>query len=188
MTAKKTRIKLFVARGFQVRFIALILAFMFSIAFLAGYIVYFTAWVMFGEKLARVYPQGDLLDIVNKVNMVLLSRLLLISPIVVLIGLVLSNRIAGPIHRIKKYLNDIARGNYDKRLNLRKKDELKDLAMELNKLVVKLKQDKDKRSEAVQGLVKSTEELSRMLKAKNHFEGEITSILDSLRENINKLD
>ena len=118
----RRRTRLFIAKRFQIRFISLILVFMFATAILSGYTVYVTTWIMFGEKLAAVYPQGLLLDIVNKVNMVLLLRLIFLSPLVILVGLVLSNRIAGPIYRIQKFIRRVSTGNYDNRLKLREKD------------------------------------------------------------------
>ena len=54
----RRRTSLFIARTFQIRFISLILAFMFVTVFVTAYMVYVTTWVMFGEKLAAVYPQG----------------------------------------------------------------------------------------------------------------------------------
>ena len=63
----RRRTRLFIAKRFQIRYISLILLFMFATAVVTGYTVYYTTWIMFGEKLAAVYPQGLLLDIVNKV-------------------------------------------------------------------------------------------------------------------------
>ena len=103
MRGIRRRATLFIARRFQIRYISLILFFMFCAVLLTGYTVYVTTWMMFGEKLAAVYPQGLLLEIVKKVNMVLILRLLFLVPLVILAGMVLSNRIAGPIYRIQRY-------------------------------------------------------------------------------------
>ena len=187
MTRKKARTKLFIIRGFQIRYIFLILVFMFVIAILSGYIVYFTAWVMFGEQLARVYPQGDLLAIVNKVNLALLVRLALISPLVILIGLVLSNRIAGPIYSIQNYLKEILWGKYDKRLKLREKDELKDVAEAINELVVKLKNDQSDRREALKILESQTDKMEEIIRHGGVKSNKLPEIVNIFRGQIEKL-
>ena len=187
MTNKKVRTKLFIIRGFQIRYIFLILVFMFVIAILSGYIVYFTAWVMFGEQLAKVYPQGDLLAIVNRVNLALLVRLAFISPLVILIGLVLSNRIAGPIYSIQNYLRDLAQGKYDKRLKLREKDELKDVAEEINNLVSKLKKDQTDRHEVIEELESETGKMEGILRNGDFNNNKLPELVNLFRKNLEKL-
>jgi methyl-accepting chemotaxis protein len=158
MSDTRRRTKFFIAKRFQIRYISLILFFMLMTALLTGYTVYYTAWVMFGEKLAAVYPQGLLLEIVQKVNTVLFLRLVFLTPLVILIGLVLSNRIAGPIYRIHKYLDALCLGDYSERLKLREKDELQDIAASANDLAAKLDDDKKKREAAIDNLARKVED------------------------------
>ena len=159
MKKKYRRRQLLIIKRFQIRYISLILLFMFATALLTGYTVYVTTWIMFGEKLAAVYPQGLLFDIAKKVNMVLFLRLIFLSPMVILIGLVLSNRIAGPIYRIRLFLKDLTEGNYEGRIRLRKKDELKDVAEDLNILVSSLDSDQKDRKALIDKIKKDTDDL-----------------------------
>ncbi|MFH1798933.1 MAG: methyl-accepting chemotaxis protein [Candidatus Omnitrophota bacterium] len=140
----KRRGRLLINGKFQIRYISLILGFMFITVVVTGYTVYATTWIIFGEKLAAVYPQGLLLEIVKKVNAVLLLRMLFLTPLVAVIGLVLSHRIAGPIYSMKKFLKNVSDGDYSIRLRLRKKDEMKDVAEALNHLVEKLESERVK--------------------------------------------
>ncbi|MGB2630751.1 MAG: HAMP domain-containing protein [Candidatus Omnitrophota bacterium] len=158
------RVRFLIAKRFQIRYIALILVFMFAAVVLTGYTVYVTTWVIFGEKLAAVYPQGLLFDIVKKVNAVLLLRLAVLTPLVIFIGLVLSNRIAGPIYHIKKYLQKVSAGNYEGDLRLRKNDELQDMAAEINGLVTQLRSERDRRIEKIEALAKKTVDLEETIK------------------------
>ncbi|MBU4312678.1 MAG: hypothetical protein KJ706_08180 [Candidatus Omnitrophica bacterium] len=68
------------------------------------------------------------------------------SPVVIVLGivvvffvswrvLILSHRLAGPIYRLEKDLQDIAKGNFSMRINFRKKDELKSIAEGINKIL-----------------------------------------------------
>ena len=123
-----------ISKRFQLRYVFYVLAFMFMIAWLSGYTVYYTLFTLMGEKLANVYPQGRLMDIFKTVNTTLLLRIALIVPFVVMISILITHRIAGPIFSMQRYLGEVAKGNFSSILKLRKRDELKDLAAAINKM------------------------------------------------------
>lgn len=159
MAQKRIKRKRYViAVKFQLKYVLYILAVLYIGAAIAGYTVYYTTWVILGEKLANVYPRGRLVYIFHAANMVLLIRLLLITPIFIIIGVIFSHRIAGPVYRIGKYIDSLVQGNYSQGLTLRKKDELKDLAAKMTQLCYKLRGDKEKRDKLLDGLVRSLEE------------------------------
>ncbi len=133
-----------VEKGFQLRFAGMILLFMFAVALFCSLTIYYNTWMLLGEKLANVYPQGRLAGILKQANFVLFKRLLLITPLVGILAIVLSHRIAGPIFRIKKTLDEIIKGDYSKRLHLRNTDELKDVAESINSLMELLEKKKNK--------------------------------------------
>jgi methyl-accepting chemotaxis protein len=117
---------------FQLRYIGLILLFMFAVAWVTGYTVYYTGWMLMGEKLAGVYPQGRLISIMRTINITLVLRLLFLTPLVVMASVFLSHRIAGPLFRIERYVRAVAKGDLSAKLHLRKNDELKDVAGAIN--------------------------------------------------------
>ncbi len=108
-----------------------------------------------------------------------------------LVSLFLSHRIAGPIYRLEKTMEEIARGNLSLKITLRRKDELKELATAMNgmigilsgqirdikdraglvedevfKLLEKLKDETAKRGEIgeiASGAVRSMEDLKKAL-------------------------
>lgn len=155
MAAEQIKRKRYViAAKFQFRYILYILLFLYVGAAIAGYTVYYTTWVTLGDKLANVYPRGRLIYIFRDANITLLIRLLFISPIFVVIGIILSHRIAGPIYRIGKYVDSLLQGEYTHGLTLRKKDEFKPLAQKMSELCYKLRDDRIKRetlSEQIMG-------------------------------------
>lgn len=152
---------------------------MFVSAMISGYTVYVTTWSMLGEKLADVYPQGFLMGIIGGVNFVLVLRLICLIPVVVLIGLVLSNRIAGPIYRINRFLRKISTGNYASSLELRQGDELKDLASSVNHLVARLHSDGQRR---VQIAGEMTGIIDRMEALLEGGEAAAGTLMDGIRE------
>lgn len=182
---KIRRKQFLIKKRFQLKYTGLILLFMFLVAWATGYTVYYTGWLLMGEKLANVYPQGRLVLIMRTINLTLLLRILFITPLVILISIILSHRIAGPIYRIQKYLRDIAAGNLSMRLHLRKNDEMQDLAavindmtddlrnranrlkglanmanLEIEKLKISLRQE----SPDINGIRKEVEELAKSIK------------------------
>lgn len=128
------RTQYFVAKGFQLKYIGIILSLMFLTAIICSYVVYYTSMVLLGEKLANVYPQGRLMEIVQAVNMRILLAVLLMAPVVAIIGVYLSHKIAGPINRMEKFLDMMASGDLKARIVLRKGDELAKLAVAMNRL------------------------------------------------------
>lgn len=139
------RKKYFVAKKFQLRYIALILAFMLMGAIVTGYTIYYNSWVLLGEKLANVYPQGRLMAIFRSVNIRVAVSLVAVSILCVIISVFASHKIAGPVYRLITFLDSVTAGNYSQRVRLRKGDELKDLAAAVNRLVEKLDKEKKKR-------------------------------------------
>ena len=140
---KFVRKQYIVSKKFQFRYIGVILALMFATAALCSYVVYYNSLVLLGEKLANVYPQGRLVAILKTVNLRVLVSVILISPLVAFLGVILSHRIAGPISRMERFLNEVAAGDLSKRLTLRPKDELIPLADGINNVVETIKNNVD---------------------------------------------
>lgn len=136
---KFKRTQYWVSGRFQGKYVGLILLLTFLTAALCSYVVYYTSMISFGEKLANIYPQGRLVSAVNTINIRIIISVLLITPLVALIGIYLSHKIAGPIVRMERYMNDMASGNLAEKLVLRKGDELLMLADGINRLTESIK-------------------------------------------------
>lgn len=96
----------------------------------------------------------------GKINdMVMITSLFIVKPVVVrslLTGGILSivtaailmffysHRLAGPVYHLEKHLEEIIKGNYNKKLFFRRNDEFKQLADTINKLQDTLR-DKNER-------------------------------------------
>lgn len=132
----------FVKNKFQLKYIGVILGVMFLGAVVSGYTIYYNTWLLLGEKLANVYPQGRLMQIFRSVNMSLAINLFFVSIFCIGVAIFTSHRVAGPICRMVKFMDDVTDGNYSQRVRLRKHDELKDLAEAINTLVDKLEREK----------------------------------------------
>ncbi len=131
-----------VSKKFQLKYAGTILLLMFVTAGFCAYAIYYTTMISMGEKLANVYPQGQLVDIVNSVNLKILVSMLIVSPLILALGIFLSHKIAGPVYRIEKTIGKMAQGDFSDRITLRKGDEMKSLADSINKLADSLERSR----------------------------------------------
>jgi len=60
-------------------------------------------------------------------------------PLSVISAILVSHKIAGPLVRVKKALRQMIDGDYNIFLRLRERDQLKDVADQINKLAASLK-------------------------------------------------
>ncbi|MCG3176299.1 MAG: hypothetical protein MOGMAGMI_01245 [Candidatus Omnitrophica bacterium] len=138
--ARYRRKQYFVERGLQLRFARFVILFVFLASLATGLLVFYTSYFMLGEKLADVYPQGRLITIFKTVHIALLVDLVVMVPIIFYGSIVFSHRIAGPLPKIYRTLREIGQGNFDQKLQLRRTDELRELADVINEMTSKLKE------------------------------------------------
>jgi sensor histidine kinase YesM len=106
---------------------------------MAIFVTYYAGWAPLVEKLSQVYPQGRLVEILERIYLRLTLGFLCLLPVALGLTLFLSHRVAGPLVRIKRYLRLMAKGEFDLApLVLRRYDELKDVAELLNEIADKM--------------------------------------------------
>ncbi len=83
--------------------------------------------------------------VIDHLQMSLYSTLVMViifgvvlAAVTISIGIALSHRIFGPIIPLKRHVEALIAGQYESRVQLRKKDEFQDLATELNRLAAAL--------------------------------------------------
>ena len=145
MPAKYQRRQYFIVPGLQLRFARFVIVFVFISSILTAVTVFYTTFLMLGDKLADVYPQGRLTPIFKSVHMAFLLNVLILLPVIFCFSIIFSHRIAGPLPKIYEALRQIGRGDFRVNLVLRERDELKDLAQEINQMAKNL-DDRDKTS------------------------------------------
>lgn len=128
-----------VDKGIQYRYTGFLLFYISIFFLIAVVIVYFSGWRELIQKMANVYPQARLVAILNVVYVRLLIEFLLFLPIVVISAILASHKIAGPLVRIKRALRQLRDGDYNLVVTLRKNDQLKDVAEDINKLAESLR-------------------------------------------------
>ena len=175
-----------VAARFQLRYVGLILMLVFLTGILCSYVVYYTSMLLLGDKLANVYPQGRLISIVNMVNIRILFSLILITPLVFVIGIYASHKIAGPIYRIEKFLNGMAAGDLSGPLTLRKNDELVALANGINRIADAIKATVRQEKECLANASVSLDTLRRLAQTEQTDRAAIEKAVERIGDEVNK--
>ena len=181
---KFKRTQYFVAKKFQLKYVGLILLLMFATAIMCSYVVYYTSMVLLGEKLANVYPQGRLMEIIGSVNMRMLLTVLLMTPIVAVIGIYLSHKIAGPIVRMERFLDNTASGDFRARIVLRQGDELTGLANAMNRLQDSLKKDVLSDKSALDKVIAELEAMKNLTRTRPN---DVSGVIDNISRLENEL-
>ena len=127
----------FVKKDFQIRFIV-----KFCMLLLAGVVVSTGLLFFFSpDSLTSSYQSSGLeikhtnIAILPSVIVTNLITLGLITLGVIMVTLLVSHKIAGPLFRFEKELDAVAEGDLTKRIVLRQKDQGKDMADSLNRMI-----------------------------------------------------
>lgn len=130
----------FVERGLQLRFAWYVFGYLMTCCLLTAGVVFYATFSSLSDRLVGIYPANRLEGIFHQSYWALGVSLALSAPAIFYGALVFSHRIAGPLPKIYRVLDQLAAGQYDVKLTLRKQDELKDLAEKINLLAQKLKE------------------------------------------------
>ena len=178
------RTQYFVAKKFQLKYVGLILLLVFSTAIMCSYVIYYTMMVTMGDKLANIYPQGRLVAIVNTVNVRILFSMLLVAPLIVVIGIYASHRIAGPIGRIERFLDSMATGDLSMPLNIRRNDELISLANGINRVLDSMKTTVGKERSRLKDIAAALDGLKKISESKPVNHAALDKAIDKLSDDI----
>jgi HAMP domain-containing protein len=148
------RKKYLVDKEFQFKMVSRVVFYIILTIILSGFLTYaITAYV---ESKSDFKLYGTTLGKPNE--MVSVNRLFIVKPVIdralVTGGIVTiivaaismfyySHRLAGPVYRLEKKLEEIISGNYEGELQFREKDEFHQLAGIINRLQDKLKQERN---------------------------------------------
>ena len=140
----KKRRKFLVKKGMQFRFLGLILISVLFPTLLVGACLYWLIFSMMAQQLG--IPESiayNLPPVISRVDGILIVGLPVLLLLLLGWGLLLSHRIAGPIYRLERELNRMAReGDFSVRLKLRRNDELGSVADGINKVLERIEKEK----------------------------------------------
>ena len=124
-----------IKKGFQLRFMIIIIAAMLLIALV-------TSWSIYSALIETLYNQfhGENLALIkHAITYKLFIRSLLLIFAIAVLSIFISHRIAGPVYKFENTLKALVRGEKVREIGLRKRDEFYDLAMAINSLIKSMK-------------------------------------------------
>lgn len=134
---RERRKKYIVKKKLQYKYLLFVLMAMLIPTLVCGGTLYYFIWQTVADEIA--IPEAiaeNLIPALNRVN----ATIFIVMPLVILLMLVLSvlisHRIAGPVYRLEKELEEINKEeDYTRRIKFRSKDELQEIADGINKLL-----------------------------------------------------
>lgn len=123
---------IFIKKGLQLRYMALILVSVLAGLLIMSYELIFTLHDIFDKYPVLLQP---LYDHFPSIAYGFVYKILIYIIFVILISAILSHKMAGPVYRFEQTCKAIAKGDFSQRVHLRKGDQLMDLQDEFNKMM-----------------------------------------------------
>lgn len=142
---------------------------------------------MFREAMLLSGRQKQMIyDAMKDINKKLIPKLLLLSVAIIIFGILISHRVAGPMYRIEQSAEAIRRGNLRVNFSIRKSDEMKKVSAALNDMTKSLHKDMEDAKKAAAALeVKAGLLTGRLpdgeLKDIRTLAGEISAVLSKYK-------
>ncbi|PIQ83001.1 MAG: hypothetical protein COV76_00675 [Candidatus Omnitrophica bacterium CG11_big_fil_rev_8_21_14_0_20_64_10] len=189
MSEKFRRKRYLTDLSLQLRYMFLTLFLLLGFLGIAIVVVYITGWSHLVERLANVYPQGRLVEILNLIYLRLAMGFLLLLPVALGLTLFYTHNVAGPLVRIKRYLRLMARGEFDLApLYLRRFDELKEVASLINEISSRLGPRFQERKKLTQSLAETVQQLRGEINRMPSVSPELRRKADYLAETLRILE
>jgi len=117
----------------------LMLSMIVPLVFVGGCLYYIIFSIMAEQIGIPEYVAQHMLPVISKVNMILLVGIPPLFALLMLWGIVLSHRFAGPIERLEKEMKKVTEEeNYSHRIRVRRHDDMKPIVDTINGLFGKL--------------------------------------------------
>ena len=131
MGGKIIRKRYIIKKGFQLRFMIIVIVSMLLIALVTSLSIY--SAVM--QTLVTQFHGENLALIKHAVTYKLFIRSLLLIFAIAIMSVFISHRIAGPVYKFERIIRELAQGKKVEEFRLRKRDEFYELATAINDLI-----------------------------------------------------
>ena len=183
MKKSNTRREYYIYREIQFKYIRLTLLLMLLVCIIMGYTVSETSLGVLTKTLSKVYPAEGIKEVYGILNSTLILRLLLMIPVIIVAAMYVSHRIAGPVYRLEKELIQIGEGDLSRRLVLRKNDDLKKMANEMNNVMDRL----DNHFSLIKSHIAILEDSLKQVKREGIKEENLKPVIDKWDDTLEKI-
>jgi len=141
------RKKIFVQKSLQLKYLALVLFTILGLTSVFVLTLYFTHWSLLTSNQSNPQLYAAAEKAFQKIDNLLMIEIPIVVLIATLASIIVSHKIAGPVFRLQKIADEVARGDLTHNVRLRGDDELKNLSSAFNTVIgnINLLVTKDKR-------------------------------------------
>lgn len=168
-------------KQFQFKYIFIILGITLITVFSVSFVTFYIIWSnVIKEYLFIPEASKKLADIFIKTSEILVVPVLILMVIFSLVGIFYSHRIAGPLYRVKKICDELAKGNLNQNVKFRKNDEFHDVAEALNKVINGLKMLIKEDREIIDKILQLTHKLKNDLDSQKDLKKDVKQAIAEL--------
>ncbi len=136
------RAKWFMRHPIQAKYLLIVILAMLAPTLVIGFCLYHVVFYLLAKQIA--FPEAIMANVVpvlDKVNALLAISLPIIAVTILIFAVAISHRFGGPIERLEEDLDRILEGDYQHKIYMRKRDDLKGVATRINALVARIKKE-----------------------------------------------
>ena len=175
-----------IARAFQLKFSLILTAIGVLVAAIVGVILYGvlvkTQSILIGTGVVTSPEVIDYLMGQRRLYLYSIGSIFVgVTILLMAFGIMLSHRLAGPIFALSRKMNDLAQGNFNAMLKLRKGDEFQDVKDKFNTLVQALQNQVKSELIKIEAVMKSLEALLINKDAQHNMDSDIRNTLRDLQ-------
>lgn len=112
-----------------------------------------------GWKLLSVIPVGELTLDANKIMLTTYLSAFIVAILAIAIGFLMARTIAGPLNKMKKLMQEAAKGNLKVRMENRSRDEIGELTVSFNEMMEQITELVDQTSKTALEVLETAKEL-----------------------------
>ncbi len=133
---KRTRSLFTIKSKLQFKYAVVLLFCMLVPSVFIGICMYYFMFMIVSQGMGARGPIAyNLFPLLQKVNLIMSGGLFFILIVFLMIGVYISQKLIGPVERIKKDLKQIADGDMNHRIRMRKSDDFAFIAESVNKIL-----------------------------------------------------
>lgn len=148
-----------IKRGLQMKYVVLVFATVFLTAIVSALDVYYVV----GKSVLMHYEDANLLPVMQGAAKLLALHMSLFMLVVIVCALFISQRFAGPIFRLERVSESLAKGDLTVKVQFRQGDEFFETAEYMNRMIASLREKVQKDKNLSDRIVLKMNDLSQKL-------------------------
>jgi methyl-accepting chemotaxis protein len=176
-TTDNRRRHYFIDKGFQSKYVALLVVFIISLG-IAGILIL----VLGSDSSATAMPEGK-----ADLNGAIIAMLMVVLVFVIFVawyGIRFSHRVVGPVYAFNRHLNWLREGNYTRDLHLRDKDEFQNLANVFNGTQAAIRQRTREDIEVMSRVETGLSQLAEIMQRENFNSEQAANLIKRLHQEL----